>query len=62
MPHIVFGLLFLSGAAGTAYELIWSRLLALQMGNTAYALATILTVFMAGLCAVRALFGSAAPA
>jgi len=42
-------LFFVSGAAGLVYEAVWNRLLVLQMGNTAYALTTILTVFMGGL-------------
>ena len=42
-------LFFLSGAASLVYEAVWNRLLVLQMGNTAYSLTTILTVFMGGL-------------
>lgn len=42
-------LFFVSGAASLVYEAVWNRLLVLQMGNTAYALTTILTVFMGGL-------------
>lgn len=42
-------LFFVSGAASLMYEAVWNRLLVLQMGNTAYALTTILTVFMGGL-------------
>lgn len=40
---------FATGAAGLIYEIAWNRMLALLMGNTPYALATLLTVFMGGL-------------
>jgi spermidine synthase len=46
---VLISLFFVSGAASLVYEAVWNRLLVLQMGNTAYALTTILTVFMAGL-------------
>jgi len=39
----------LTGAAGLIYEVIWNRTLALYMGNTSYALSTLLAIFMAGL-------------
>ena len=42
-------LFFLSGSAGLIYETVWNRILVLKMGNTAYALGAILTVFMGGL-------------
>ena len=45
----LISLFFVSGAASLIYEAVWNRLLVLQMGNTAYALTTILTVFMGGL-------------
>ena len=45
----LISLFFVSGAASLVYEAVWNRLLVLQMGNTAYALTTILTVFMGGL-------------
>ena len=35
-------LFFVSGAASLVYEAVWNRLLVLQMGNTAYALTTIM--------------------
>lgn len=53
---IPVALFAVSGAAGLVYEVTWSRLLALQMGNTAQALSTILTIFMGGL-ALGALLG-----
>ncbi len=50
-------LFFVSGAAGLIYEVLWSRMLTLEMGSTAYALATILTVFMGGLALGSAIGG-----
>ncbi len=46
---LVFGFFFLSGAAGIVYEVVWTRLLALVMGNTHFSIATVLTAFMGGL-------------
>ncbi|MEC9374484.1 MAG: fused MFS/spermidine synthase [Planctomycetota bacterium] len=46
---VVAGVFFVSGAASLIYQVVWNRMLSLQMGSTAYALATILTVFMGGL-------------
>ncbi|MEW6686502.1 MAG: fused MFS/spermidine synthase, partial [Candidatus Edwardsbacteria bacterium] len=45
----IFFLFFLSGFCGLIYELVWVRLLTLVMGNTAFSISTVLTVFMAGL-------------
>jgi len=42
-------LFFLSGVAGLAYELIFSKLLGYIFGTTGYATATVLASFMAGL-------------
>ena len=39
---------FLSGACALVYEVIWTRLLGLVMGNTVYAVSTTLATFMAG--------------
>lgn len=39
----------LSGAAALIYEVTWTRALALVLGNTVYALSTMLATFMAGL-------------
>jgi spermidine synthase len=41
--------LFLSGAAALIYEVLWSRQFALVMGQTVYALSTIITAFLGGL-------------
>ncbi len=40
---------FVSGATGLIYEVVWTRLLTLVMGNTHYSVATVLTAFMGGL-------------
>lgn len=40
---------FLSGASALIYEVVWTRLLTLRFGVTAYAVATVVATFMAGL-------------
>lgn len=40
---------FATGFAGLIYEITWNRWLTLLMGNTSYALGSLLTVFMGGL-------------
>ena len=45
----VFLFFFISGATGLIYEVVWTRLLTLVMGNTQYSIATVLTAFMGGL-------------
>ena len=45
----VYLLFFLSGIGGLIYEIIWARQLGLVFGNTDYAVATTLSVFMFGL-------------
>ena len=40
---------FVSGLAGLAYEILWTRQLSLIFGNTTFAVSTVLTVFMGGL-------------
>lgn len=47
---------FVSGATGLIYEVVWTRLLTLIMGNTHYSIATVLTAFMGGL-ALGSFFG-----
>ena len=47
---------FLSGAAGLIDQVVWSKALGLVFGHTAYAVATVLAVFMGGLAAGSALF------
>lgn len=48
---------FLSGAAGLVYQVAWGKALGLVFGNTAYALATVLAVFMGGLALGSAVLG-----
>lgn len=45
----IFLFFFLSGSTGLIYEVVWTRLLTLVVGNTNYSVATVLTTFMAGL-------------
>src|SRR3990167_4875927 len=39
---------FFSGTAGLIYEVVWTRMLTQIFGNTTYAIATVLSAFMAG--------------
>lgn len=48
---------FLSGAAGLVYQVAWGKALGLVFGNTVYAIATVLAVFMGGLATGSALLG-----
>ncbi len=48
---------FFSGAAGLIYQVAWSKSLGLIFGHTAYAVATVLAVFMGGLAAGSAWLG-----
>jgi spermidine synthase len=50
-------LYFLSGVAGLLYEIVWLRLLSLELGHTAGAIATVLAAFMGGLAVGAALGG-----
>src|SRR3954470_2588649 len=46
----VFLLLYAaSGAAALVYEIVWTRLLTMQMGHTVAATSTVLAAFMGGL-------------
>ena len=45
----IFGACALSGLAGLTYEVIWLRLFAVQLGNAAFASATILAAVMGGM-------------
>ncbi|MBX9723227.1 MAG: fused MFS/spermidine synthase, partial [Candidatus Obscuribacterales bacterium] len=56
MQRIIFLFFFLSGFSTLVYEVAWVRILALTLGNTAYATSTVLAVFMGGL-ALGAYFG-----
>jgi len=46
---LVLFFFFLSGAVGLIYEIIWTRLLRLIMGNTVFSITTVLCAFMGGL-------------
>ncbi len=58
---VVGACFFATGAAGLIYEIVWSRMLALLMGNTSYALASLLTAFMGGLALGAWIGGRLAP-
>ena len=45
----IFLFFFISGFTGLIYQMVWTRLLTLVLGNTHYSIATVLTTFMAGL-------------
>src|SRR3990170_4229448 len=47
---------FFSGAAGLVYQVVWTRMLTQIFGNTTYAIATVLSAFMAGLAIGSYLF------
>src|SRR6187455_265198 len=49
--RLLIGLYTASGAAALIYEVIWTRLLTLQMGHTVAAASTVLAAFMGGLAA-----------
>ncbi|MFQ6093129.1 MAG: fused MFS/spermidine synthase [bacterium] len=53
----LFFLFWASGLSGLTYEVIWTRMLTLIFGNTVYATATVLSVFMAGLALGSFYFG-----
>ena len=48
---------FFSGTAGLIYEVVWTRMLTQIFGNTTYAIATVLSAFMAGLALGSYTFG-----
>ncbi|HXG51132.1 MAG TPA: fused MFS/spermidine synthase [candidate division Zixibacteria bacterium] len=51
---------FFSGAAGLIYQVVWTRMLTQIFGNTTYAIATVLSAFMAGLAIGSYVFGQIA--
>ena len=58
----VFALLYVcSGAAGLVYEIVWTRVLTLELGHTTAAVGTVLAAFMGGLAAGAAIGGRYAP-
>jgi spermidine synthase len=57
MIATLFVCFFLSGAAALVYEVVWMRMLTQIFGSTAYAVATVLAAFMAGLALGSYIFG-----
>src|SRR5689334_22054661 len=57
MIAALFVCFFLSGAAALVYEVVWMRMLTQIFGSTAYAVATVLAAFMAGLALGSYVFG-----
>lgn len=49
LSFFVAGCFFISGAAGLVYEVLWVRLIDKVIGSAPFAVATVLSVFMAGL-------------
>jgi len=49
MRALVLGFFFVSGICGLLYEVVWIRVAGTVIGNTTYALGTVVGVFMAGL-------------
>jgi spermidine synthase len=62
MIAILFVCFFLSGTAALVYEVVWMRMLTQIFGSTAYAVATVLAAFMAGLALGSYVFGRLASA
>jgi spermidine synthase len=54
-------LYFLSGATALLYQVVWSRVLTLELGHTAAAVSTVLAAFMGGLAAGAAIGARIAP-
>ncbi|MCC6672944.1 MAG: fused MFS/spermidine synthase, partial [Planctomycetes bacterium] len=57
---LVAALFFASGATGLVYEVVWSRHLQLLFGVSTFAIATVVTAYMAGLALGSALLGRVA--
>ncbi len=53
------GLFFLSGASALVYEVVWTRGLTNVFGGSAFAIATVLAAYMAGLALGSTVFGRA---
>ncbi len=56
---VVLGLFFLSGASALVYEVVWTRELTTVFGGSAFAIATVLAAYMAGLALGSTVFGRA---
>ena len=54
----IAALFFFSGMCGLVYAVVWTRMLGLAIGNTAYAVATMLIAFMGGLALGSGLAGT----
>ena len=54
---LVLGLFFVSGASALIYEVVWSRDLTNVFGGSAFAIATVLAAYMAGLALGSTVFG-----
>jgi len=54
---VLFACLFVSGATGLVYEVVWLRMLGLVFGHTVYAITATLAAFMGGLGLGSYLFG-----
>src|SRR5687767_8117104 len=48
-PRVLIALYIASGAAALVYQVVWTRLLTLQLGHTVAAASTVLAAFMGGL-------------
>jgi spermidine synthase len=57
--RLFFAVYGCSGCAALVYEVVWTRVLTLQMGHTVAAVSTVLAAFMGGL-ALGAFFGGRA--
>jgi spermidine synthase len=57
MQRLICACLFLSGACGLGYEVLWGKHLQLFIGASSYAQLIVLATFMGGLAAGNALFG-----
>lgn len=57
LRFVVFTLFLFSGTAALIYQVLWTRMLALVFGATAFALSAVLAAFMAGLGLGSHIFG-----
>ncbi len=55
---LILGSFFVSGVAGLAYQVVWTRYLALFLGHTSYAVIAVLAAFMGGLALGNAWLGA----
>ena len=46
---MILAFLLVSGSCGLVYEILWMKMLTLVIGNTVFAITTVLTAFMGGL-------------